>query len=386
MARLHRLASAAVLVTAIVAGGVVADPVPAGAAGSSASRQRQEQVRAQRAKKAKELNALRASDRQLERAVADLETKVRADSARLASARQAVAAADAQVRSADARIAQTEREMQGLQSQVLDRAVAAYIHPQRTSIAELADARDLGEASRKAALLQQVANNDRDVIDQLRAKREDLGVERDRAAAARSVAQKRREAVRAHLNELADSMSAKKRVQRALDARIREITAEAEALAREDANITRIINTRSGTGRASRSGGLVGDDGGRVSGSGLAWPVRGTVTSEYGYRWGRMHAGIDIAAPRGTPIRAAKAGDVIFSGWMSGYGNCVIIDHGGGFSTLYAHQSRIAAGDGAAVGRGEVIGYVGSTGHSTGNHLHFETRVSGSPQNPRRHL
>jgi len=385
MARLHRLASAAVLVTVLVAGGVVADPSAGGAAAATTSRQRQEQVRAQRARKAKELNALRASDRQLERAVADLEAKVKADSARLASARQAVAAADAQVRSADARIAQTEKEMQGLQTQVLDRAVAAYINPQRTSIAELVDAKDLGEASRKASLLQQVANNDRDVIDQLRAKREDLGIERDRAASARSVAQGRREAVRSHLNELADSMSAKKRVQRALDARIKSIQAEAEALAREDANITRIINTKSAAGRASR-GGLVGDDGGRVSGMGLVWPVRGSVTSEYGYRWGRMHAGIDIAAPRGTPIRAAKAGDVIFSGWMSGYGNCLIIDHGGGFSTLYGHQSRIAANDGAAVNRGDVIGYVGSTGHSTGNHLHFETRVGGSPQNPRRYL
>ena len=99
-----------------------------------------------------------------------------------------------------------------------------------------------------------------------------------------------------------------------------------------------------------------------------------------------MHQGIDIAAPTGTPIVAAKAGDVIFAGGMGGYGNCVIIDHGGGFSTLYGHQSRIAAGDGQSVERGQVIGYVGSTGHSTGPHLHFETRVNGSAQNPRRYL
>ncbi|MBA2608960.1 MAG: M23 family metallopeptidase, partial [Actinobacteria bacterium] len=89
---------------------------------------------------------------------------------------------------------------------------------------------------------------------------------------------------------------------------------------------------------------------------------------------------------KGTIIRAAKAGTVVFSGQMSGYGNVVIIDHGGGLSTLYGHQSRIAARRGQSAGQGEVIGYVGSTGRSTGNHLHFETRTNGRPQNPRRYL
>jgi murein DD-endopeptidase MepM/ murein hydrolase activator NlpD len=110
------------------------------------------------------------------------------------------------------------------------------------------------------------------------------------------------------------------------------------------------------------------------------------VTSEYGTRWGRLHAGIDIAAGTGTPIAAAKGGEVVFSGVMNGYGNCIVINHGGGFSTLYAHQSRLAARDGQDVDQGQVIGYVGSTGHSTGPHLHFETRVNGNPQNPRRYL
>jgi murein DD-endopeptidase MepM/ murein hydrolase activator NlpD len=99
-----------------------------------------------------------------------------------------------------------------------------------------------------------------------------------------------------------------------------------------------------------------------------------------------MHEGIDIGAGTGTPIRAAKAGTVVFAGVMSGYGNVIIVDHGGGFSTLYAHQSRLGASRGADVSQGEVIGYVGSTGHSTGPHLHFETRVNGSPRNPRNYL
>jgi murein DD-endopeptidase MepM/ murein hydrolase activator NlpD len=95
-----------------------------------------------------------------------------------------------------------------------------------------------------------------------------------------------------------------------------------------------------------------------------------------------MHQGQDIACGYGTAIHAAKAGTAVFAGQMSGYGNVVIIDHGGGFSTLYAHQSRMAVSQGQHVGQGDVIGYVGSTGHSTGPHLHFETRFGGTPRNP----
>jgi murein DD-endopeptidase MepM/ murein hydrolase activator NlpD len=98
-----------------------------------------------------------------------------------------------------------------------------------------------------------------------------------------------------------------------------------------------------------------------------------------------MHQGIDVSAGTGTPIRAAKGGTVTFAGTMSGYGNVITITHPGGLSTLYAHQSRLAV-SGGAVSQGQVIGYVGSTGHSTGPHLHFETRVGGSPQNPMRYL
>jgi murein DD-endopeptidase MepM/ murein hydrolase activator NlpD len=95
-----------------------------------------------------------------------------------------------------------------------------------------------------------------------------------------------------------------------------------------------------------------------------------------------MHDGIDIGAASGTPIRAAAAGTVIYAGWLGGYGNLTVIDHGGGIATAYGHQSSIAAGSGAYVAQGQVIGYVGSTGHSTGAHLHFEVRVNGVPQDP----
>jgi murein DD-endopeptidase MepM/ murein hydrolase activator NlpD len=118
------------------------------------------------------------------------------------------------------------------------------------------------------------------------------------------------------------------------------------------------------------------------SSSGLIWPVSGPVVSGFGMRWGRMHEGIDIAAGYGTPIHAAASGTVIFSGWMSGYGNFVIIDHGGGMATAYGHQSSIAVGGGQTVSQGQVIGYVGCTGHCFGPHLHFEVRINGSPVDP----
>jgi murein DD-endopeptidase MepM/ murein hydrolase activator NlpD len=118
------------------------------------------------------------------------------------------------------------------------------------------------------------------------------------------------------------------------------------------------------------------------SAAGLIWPVSGPVVSPFGYRWGRLHAGIDIAVPYGTPIHAAAAGTVVLAGWVSGYGNYTCIDHGGGLATCYAHQSSYAVSQGAAVGQGQVIGYVGCTGHCFGPHLHIEVRINGAPVDP----
>jgi murein DD-endopeptidase MepM/ murein hydrolase activator NlpD len=118
------------------------------------------------------------------------------------------------------------------------------------------------------------------------------------------------------------------------------------------------------------------------SASGFIWPVNGPVVSPFGMRWGRMHTGIDIGVSDGTPIQAAASGRVIYAGWMGGYGNLVFIDHGRGLSTGYAHQSSIGVSNGESVTQGQVIGYVGCTGHCFGPHLHFEVRVNGSPVDP----
>ena len=159
-----------------------------------------------------------------------------------------------------------------------------------------------------------------------------------------------------------------------LTEREREELAEMEALQQVSATLAAKIQAAQAAS--------AGTGGGSPSAAGLVWPVLGPVTSPFGTRWGRTHEGIDIGAPSGTAIRAAAAGTVIYAGWLGGYGNLVVVDHGNGLATAYGHQSSVAAGTGQAVSQGQVIGYVGSTGHSTGPHLHFEVRVNGVPVDP----
>jgi murein DD-endopeptidase MepM/ murein hydrolase activator NlpD len=124
-----------------------------------------------------------------------------------------------------------------------------------------------------------------------------------------------------------------------------------------------------------------------AAGSGaFIWPCSGPMTSPFGWRWGRMHEGIDIGCGYGAPAYASAAGTVIVAGWMGGYGNLVVIDHGGGVSTAYGHNSSISVSVGQSVSQGQVIAAIGSTGHSTGPHCHFEVRVNGAPVDPLSYL
>jgi murein DD-endopeptidase MepM/ murein hydrolase activator NlpD len=151
---------------------------------------------------------------------------------------------------------------------------------------------------------------------------------------------------------------------------------EVESLAAESAALADAI-------RAAQGGSATGSTGtGTPSAAGFIWPVNGVVVSGFGMRWGRMHEGIDITAATGTPIWAAADGTVIWSGWRGGYGNCVVIDHGNGLATLYAHASALLVGVGQAVSQGETVALVGSTGNSSGPHLHFEVRVNGVAVDP----
>lgn len=138
--------------------------------------------------------------------------------------------------------------------------------------------------------------------------------------------------------------------------------------------------------------GLDGENSGNSQGETFLRPTSGRVTSEYGPRThpisgqSGFHTGIDLASPSGTPIKASKSGTVVYSGWQGGYGQVVIIDHGGGYRTLYAHCSKLNVVKNQKVSRGQVIALVGSTGNSTGPHLHFEVRVNNKHQNPRKYV
>jgi murein DD-endopeptidase MepM/ murein hydrolase activator NlpD len=338
-------------------------------------------ARTKKARLAAEIDALKVSDVQLESAVKTLDAGIAVQSSETEAALQAAAAADAAADAAQVRLTATEKRMGDLKQKAAAVAIQAYVHPAADTFIEIIKARDLAEASRRQALMAQVASTDRDVLGQLRAVRQDQQAEQANLLSLRDEAQERKESAAAKLSELQKLRDDQVRLRSALDVRIQEFTAEVQALSREEANITSLIRSRELTG-ASVDGNPVP----ARSASGLIWPTSGSISSPFGYRWGALHAGIDIDSGYGAPIRAVKAGTVILAGWNGGYGQCVIIDHGGGFTTLYAHQSEMVVGEGRSVKQGELLGYVGGTGNVTGPHLHFETRIGGSAENPVNYL
>jgi murein DD-endopeptidase MepM/ murein hydrolase activator NlpD len=192
-----------------------------------------------------------------------------------------------------------------------------------------------------------------------------------RAVAVRTQQQRdARDRLLASQHRLAGAQSRKQHALAATKAQEADWIAEANTLAAEDARIrTQLAGAQSSSDTSP-------------SASGLIWPVNGPVVSPFGMRWGRLHAGIDIAVPSGTPIHAAAAGTVVIAGWVGGYGNYTCIDHGGGLATCYAHQSSIGVSVGQHVEQGQVIGLTDCTGHCFGPHLHFEVRVNGVPVDP----
>lgn len=159
-----------------------------------------------------------------------------------------------------------------------------------------------------------------------------------------------------------------------VDSTIAEFSDELDGLEQEQARVERLIEEE-----ASKEGESPGV---------LVRPVPGAITSPFGMRlhpilgYSRMHTGVDMSAPYGQEIKAGGSGRVILAGAYGGYGNTVIIDHGGGMTTLYAHQSQLNVSYGQDVGAADIIGYIGTSGLSTGPHLHFEVRLFGSPVNP----
>jgi murein DD-endopeptidase MepM/ murein hydrolase activator NlpD len=372
------LAPALVLLLAL------ASATPAWSEPSGTPEARRDAARTKKAKVAAELNTLKASDDELESAVRALDAGVAVQENATEAAQRALKSAESGLNAAEERLATTEKRMTELRARASQAAVRAYVHPGGDPFLDIVRSRDLSEASRRQALLSSMVSSDRDVLDQMRSARQDQQFDKANLTNARNVAEERRKSAEGRLAELQAARDQQGRLKSALDSRISEYVSEVDSLSREEATLTALLKARAAAAATSPEAASGG--GGRVSGTGLIWPVSGPVTSGFGVRWGRLHAGIDIAPGYGTPVKAAKAGTVIMAGSNGGYGNCVIIDHGGGLSTLYGHMSKITVGDGESVKQGEQVGNVGSTGSSTGPHLHFETRINGSPQNPMRYL
>ncbi|MDD4601606.1 MAG: peptidoglycan DD-metalloendopeptidase family protein [Negativicutes bacterium] len=241
-------------------------------------------------------------------------------------------------------------------------------------------ARDFGDFTTRMELLKRVIKQDTTLIAQVKAERE-LIVDK-RAALERD---------RKSILELKQAAAANKRLvetrkrdrEKVLDQAVsdRDVAERAyQELQENSRQIEQMIRSQERRG-------------GSIQGSGaMIWPASGPITSEYGWRthpiFGtqRYHSGMDIGADYGDTVAAADNGVVIYSAWMGGYGNAVIIDHGNGISTLYAHNSELLVGEGQQIRKGQAIARVGSTGYSTGPHLHFEVRQNGSPVDPMGYL
>jgi murein DD-endopeptidase MepM/ murein hydrolase activator NlpD len=290
-------------------------------------------------------------------------------------------------------LAEQTRRLQILQAEyhraveILEgRVRAIYIHGQPDVLSVLVSAESFGDVIDRYEFVNRIGLQDQRIARQVAdakakaaAKRRDTAETRRLTAASVAVISARTEEARVVRDELVssrDTLAAARRLKRSALTNARETREEyleeVTALQAQSAELAAAIRNAQATSTGS----------GVPSSAGFIWPVDGTVVSGYGWRWGRMHEGIDIAASTGTPIWAAAAGSVIYAGWLGGYGNLVVVDHGNGLATAYAHASSILVSVGQSVSQGETVSLVGSTGNSSGPHLHFEVRVNGSAVDP----
>lgn len=310
----------------------------------------------------------------------------------------------------NAQIAQTQNEIVKMEAylktrqDVLNRRVRAiYMHGQLNYLEVILGANSFSDFANRVELLKRVIRSDYNLI---------LEIQKQKAAIEAKKAQleedkRQLDALAAEAEKTRQEIAKKKaEQQKVLDAAKSNKAAAAQMeqdLNAQLASVRNLIQQRLAAAEAARQvaqqqaasddEGGGGSDDNYVQGTGaMGWPCSGPITSPFGYRTHPIfgttifHAGIDIGVDYGTPIHAADSGVVVYSGWISGYGNAVIIDHGGGISTLYGHNQSLAVSEGQSVSKGSVIAYAGSTGNSTGPHCHFEVDVNGSPVNPMGYL
>ncbi len=333
----------------------------------------------------------------LDENIDDLETQVRvatsawnSASERLAALRDELDKTTKELNRTRAELSRTETDLQTQQKVFEDRLAGVYKSGGRIAyMAAFLQPGSITQMVDRIDLLSAIVDQDNSILSQIKdlkasivAQKEALELQRVRAAAVEQQQARVTEDLQVKADERQSALdeleSARKAKQKVVDTAEKNEAAwnkQEDQLLAESDRIGDLLRAASvGTPKAGKGT--------------LYRPVSGAITSAFGYRMHpifnvrKMHTGVDMHAGMGESIHAAAAGTVIQAGWRGGYGKCVVIDHGGGLATLYAHQSEILVDVGRKVKRGEVIGKVGSTGYSTGPHLHFEVRVNGSPVDP----
>ncbi|MDQ2622450.1 MAG: peptidoglycan DD-metalloendopeptidase family protein [Actinomycetota bacterium] len=332
------------------------------------------------------------------------ETQVSALRAEEREAEQRLAAKQAELDNAEAEVKAAYRELKILAARlerslkVLSNRLVAIYQGGPSDISELVlTSRSYGDLIQRSTYLEQIQSRDENIVGRVRDLRDTqketvlrlkkakdtIESARDEIATEEKNLETARAAVESQQNELVSARSERRSALSRIDSHVHHLEDIESDL---QAKIQEQINAASGVSV------LPAGPMSSPSAAGLIWPLSGTLSSGFGARsspggvGSTNHEGIDIAVPEGTPIRAAKGGTVIMASYNGGYGNYTCIDHGSGLSTCYAHQSGFAASAGQRVSQGQVIGYSGNTGSSTGPHLHFEVRINGVAQDPMGYL
>lgn len=310
--------------------------------------------------------------------------------ARIESKRRELA--DAQKRMAIV-TAELQEILEGLSERTdlfVDRAVAAYMAGPTAYVEGVLSSESFTELIDRYEYYQSALDADSALIDEITALRDDMEerraeVEERQNQIARAKLQL--QADRQSVDAIHDERAAVLAERRAIVSQKRALLSNVRGKQRHWERLQERVDNKIQSLRLSQSSGAF-----PVGGGQLLWPAAGPMTSGFGFRthpiFGdtRMHTGIDIAAPYGAPVIAADRGTVVFAGVMSGYGNAIVVDHGGGLATTYNHLSSFLVATGSSVGRGSQIGSVGCSGYCTGPHLHFEVRVNGNPVDPMPYL
>jgi murein DD-endopeptidase MepM/ murein hydrolase activator NlpD len=324
----------------------------------------------------------------LEQQVADLRAQEAAAEAELAAKQAELDEALADLSEAHDRLEILRARLERALGELSDRLVAIYEAGSPDLVSVLLSSDGFDDLVQRSAYLEAIQEQNENVVDRVRDLRDQMQRTVAKLRAAKETIEEARDIIAAKEAEIASARAGVESQEAELEsvraerqAALDEVNSHVDRLEENESDLQNKIQQQIAEATLGVPA-LPAGTPGAPSSAGFIWPVNGILTSGFGYRWGSMHEGIDIAVPEGTPILAAASGTVILAGYTGGYGNYTCIDHGSGLSTCYGHQSGYAVSSGSSVTQGQVIGYSGNTGSSTGPHLHFEVRINGAAVDP----